>query len=151
MPAEPKVRIPVPVEDVFAILADGWLYALWVVGATHIREVDREWPNVGARIHHSVGVWPLTRHDVTVVHAVDPPHRLELEARLWPAGSAWITLELVELQPHLTEVRMAERAISGPGRLLPGPLQDLALIPRNNESLARLAALAVGRSRADAG
>ncbi|WP_245547304.1 SRPBCC family protein [Nocardia brevicatena] len=145
------MRIPVPVEDVFAVLADGWLYALWVVGATHIREVDRDWPNAGARIHHSVGAWPLTRHDATVVHAVDPPHRLELEARLWPAGAAWIKLDLVDLQPHLTEVRITERALSGPGRVLPTLLQDLALIPRNNESLRRLAALAVGRSRAGTG
>lgn len=151
MPAEPRVRIPVPAEDVFAVLADGWLYALWVVGATHIREVDRDWPNVGARIHHSVGVWPLVRQDITTVRAVDPPHRLELEARLWPAGAAWVRLDLVELQPHLTEVRMTERVTSGPGRILPPLAQDLALIPRNNESLRRLAALAVGRSRSETG
>lgn len=26
----------------------------------HIREVDDAWPRVGARIHHSVGLWPLS-------------------------------------------------------------------------------------------
>lgn len=146
MPAEPSVRIPIPVEDVFAVLADGWLYALWVVGATHIRKVDTGWPEVGTRIHHSVGVWPLARSDTTTVLAVDPPHHLELEARLWPAGAAHISLDLVALGPDSTEVRMAERVCRGPARLLPGTVQDLALIPRNHESLQRLASLATGRS-----
>lgn len=40
--------------DVFAILADGWLYASWVVGAAHIRAVDEGWPDVGSRIHHNI-------------------------------------------------------------------------------------------------
>lgn len=151
MPAEPSVRIPIPVEDVFAVLADGWLYALWVVGATHIRKVDTGWPAVGTRIHHSVGGWPLARSDTTTVRAVDPPHHLELEARLWPAGAARISLDLVALGTEGTEVRMAERVCRGPARLLPGPIQDMALLPRNHESLQRLAALAAGRSPAGPG
>ena len=34
--------------QVYAVLADGWLYPLWVVGATHMRQVDAHWPAVGA-------------------------------------------------------------------------------------------------------
>lgn len=45
--------------QVFAVLADGWLYPLWVVGASHMRQVDEGWPAVGTRIHHSVSPWPL--------------------------------------------------------------------------------------------
>ncbi|GGL17330.1 SRPBCC family protein [Nocardia jinanensis] len=146
MPAEPSVQIPLPAEDVFAILADGWLYGLWVVGATHIRKVDPGWPDTGSRIHHSVGGWPLTRNDTTEVLVVDAPHRLELGARLWPAGAARIRLNLIERRPDLTEVRMVERVYQGPGRLLPGVAQDLVLVPRNRESLRRLTALAVGRA-----
>ncbi|WP_063127833.1 SRPBCC family protein [Nocardia fusca] len=146
MVAEPSVRIPLPAEDIFAIFADGWLYALWVVGTTHIREVDADWPSAGTRIYHSVGGWPLARHDTTVVLAVDAPHRLELKARLWPLGAARIVLSLVELRPDLTEVRIAERVCEGPGRILPSGFQDRVLAPRNQESLRRLAALAVGRA-----
>lgn len=146
MPAQPKVRIPLPPEEVFAVLADGWLYGLWVVGATHIRNVDDSWPEVGTRIHHSVGGWPLSRSDITEVLAVRAPHHLELEARLWPVGAARIRLDLTEVGAGLTEVRMTERVTAGPVRLLPDVLQDLAISPRNNESLRRLAALAVGRS-----
>src|SRR3954471_9339924 len=35
-------------DEVFAQLADGWIYGAWVVGASHIRDVDAEWPAVGA-------------------------------------------------------------------------------------------------------
>src|SRR5690606_33657899 len=57
--AEPK--------KVFDVLTDGWQYANWVVGAAHIRAVDREWPAVGARIHHKLGPWPVQMADVTRV------------------------------------------------------------------------------------
>lgn len=96
-------------------------------------------------------MWPLARSDITTVRAVEAPHRLELDARLWPAGAADIRLDLVEIGPGTTEVRMAERITRGPGRLVPQAVQDLALTARNNESLRRLAALTVGRSSAGPG
>ena len=46
----------------------------WAVGAARIREVDEDWPAVGARIHHSVGAWPVLISDTTVVEEVDAPH-----------------------------------------------------------------------------
>ncbi len=143
--AEVSMRIPASPDDVFAVLADGWSYAGWVVGASHIREVDAGWPAEGTRIHHSVGPWPLLVHDSTGVRAVDSPRMVELDARLWPFGAARIRLELDEVRPGVTEVRMTERAVRGPGRLLPEPVQALLLVPRNRESLRRLADLAVGR------
>ena len=42
-------------DDVFAVLGDGWLYPVWVVGAARMRDVDPEWPAEGANIHHSLG------------------------------------------------------------------------------------------------
>jgi hypothetical protein len=145
VPVEPEITVPVSAKDAFAVLADGWLYALWVVGASHIRAVDDDWPAVGSHIHHSVGPWPFTLNDSTKVLAADPPHFLELEARLWPAGAAWIRLTITEVEPYSTVVKMAERANSGPARLLPGLLQDSLLLPRNRESLSRLADLIIGR------
>ena len=35
-----------PPESVFAVLADGWLYPSWVVGASRMRDVDPAWPTV---------------------------------------------------------------------------------------------------------
>ena len=34
-------------DQVWDVLADGWLYPLWVVGATRMRDVDQDWPAVG--------------------------------------------------------------------------------------------------------
>ncbi|MFC4374487.1 SRPBCC family protein [Nocardia halotolerans] len=145
-----RLTVPAPVQDVFAVLADGWSYTGWVVGASHIRAVDSGWPQVGTRIHHSVGPWPLTVDDSTEVRAADPPYSLELDARLWPAGAAVVRLDLREVGPRTTEVVMGERAVGGPGRILPHAVQKLVLVPRNRESLVRLADMAVGRSRAAA-
>ncbi|MEV0246630.1 SRPBCC family protein [Nocardia sp. NPDC050712] len=141
---EVKFVVNAPPKQVFDVLADGWLYTGWVVGASHIRDVDAGWPEVGTRIHHSVGPWPLTIDDTTVVRAVDPPRMLELEARAWPFGSATIRLELSGEES--TEIRMTEVVSGGPGRLLPGLAQGVLLGPRNLESLSRLADLVIGRA-----
>ena len=68
------------VEQVWEVLSDGWLYALWVVGASRMREVDHGWPQPGARLHHSVGSWPLLLDDVTESLQCVPGSRLVLDA-----------------------------------------------------------------------
>ena len=141
---EVRWAVPTSVERVFAVLADGWSYAGWVVGAAHIREVDPGWPGTGTRIHHSVGAWPLAVKDVTKVLDVDPPRMLELEARLWPLGAARIRFTLAPTSDGC-EVTMEEEATKGPLSLLPAPAQTLFLTPRNRESLRRLADLATRR------
>lgn len=129
---------------VFDVLANGWTYAGWVVGASHIRQVDAAWPAKGTRIHHSVGPWPLQVHDSTEVLQVEPGESLELQARMWPFGAARVRLELEQVTPGETEVRMYEEAVQGPTRRLPERFQAMLLVPRNRESLQRLAHLAVG-------
>ena len=42
-------------EQVWDVLADGWLYPVWVVGASRMREVEDAWPAPGSKLHHSVG------------------------------------------------------------------------------------------------
>jgi len=135
----------VPPERVFAVLVDGWLYGLWVVGASHIRDVDAEWPQAGARIHHAFGSWPLLVRDQTTVLESEPPRRLVLQARAWPAGQARIE---VTATPRAggSLVQLNEYPVSGLGARLHNPLADKLLYRRNVESLARLAALAEGRS-----
>ena len=54
-------------QRVWDVLSDGWLYPLWVVGASRMREVDDSWPAVGSKLHHSVGVWPALLDDNTEV------------------------------------------------------------------------------------
>jgi len=132
-------------DRVFAVLADGWSYASWVVGAAHIRDVDPQWPAVGARIHHRTGPWPLQIDDQSVVRAVQPDRMLELDAQLWPLGGARIRIELVPLGPAKTRVCMAEVLCSRVGTLLPQVVQAPLLRARNREALRRLDDIAVHR------
>ena len=132
-------------ESVWAVLADGFRYAAWVVGAARVRAVDADWPATGTRIHHSAGVWPLMINDVTTVLMCTPHRELVMQARGWPAGEARVELELLppeEVGTGGCRVVMREDATHGPGKLIPGPLRGLAIAPRNVESLKRLAYLA---------
>jgi hypothetical protein len=132
-----------PSEDVWKVIADGWLYSGWVVGASRIRAVDAQWPEVDARLHHSVGAWPLVIDDSTRVTAVETGRSLELVARGWPLGEAKvvITLEDVGTQCRVT---MAEDAIRGPGKLVPKAVRDPLISARNTETLKRLELMAAG-------
>jgi len=131
-------------EDVWAVLADPWLYASWVVGASRIRDVTGEWPAREALIHHSVGLWPLLLDDNTSVTESDPGHELHLRARGRPLGEAEVQLSLEGEGPECT-VTMSEWAVSGPGSKLPRPVFDAVVSWRNTESLRRLALIAQGR------
>jgi uncharacterized protein YndB with AHSA1/START domain len=142
---EVSYTVATPPDQVFAVLADGWSYSSWVVGTAHIRQVDPGWPEVGSRIHHSVGPWPFVVQDHTTVLAVTPDSLLELEARVWPVGAARVRISLHGRDDGQTDVRMAEEIMHGPGRRVPSRLQMLLLRPRNAESLSRLADLAEGR------
>lgn len=128
-------------DEVFAALSDGWSYASWVVGAARIRDVEADWPAQGSRIHHSVGAWPLLISDTTEVEAVTAPTFLQLRVRAWPSGEGRVTLHVRPLGAGC-EVTMEEQAVAGPATLVPQPVQDLLLQPRNVEALRRLAFLA---------
>jgi uncharacterized protein YndB with AHSA1/START domain len=143
---EVSVRVRATPEQVFAVIKDGWYFAAWVVGATRVRAVDAAWPAVGSRIHHSIGPWPLSLNDTTSVQAVDENTMIELDARAWPLGRAWVRITLHPVSSTETEVRLAEKVSGGPARLLPGLAQAILLRPRNAESVRRLADIAAGRA-----
>jgi uncharacterized protein YndB with AHSA1/START domain len=126
-------------QRVWDVLCDGWLYPLWVVGASRMRDVDEDWPAVGSKLHHSVGVWPGLIDDDTEVTDVEPMRMLELRAKGWPLlGEAVVRLHLSE-QGAGTHVLMEEDAVSGPGKLVPKPARAPGIRWRNVESLRRLA------------
>lgn len=131
-------------DDVWRVLADGWLYPLWVVGATRMRDVDSNWPEKGSRIHHSIGVWPLLINDHTEVLEVVPGRSISLRARAWPVGEAKVDIRLSDVGAQ-TEVVIEEDATAGPGVLVPEPFKGLTLKWRNVETLRRLAFVAEGR------
>lgn len=133
-------------DDVFATLADGWLYPVWVVGAARMRDVSPTWPEVGAKIHHSLGVWPILFDDETELVEWSPPRRLRLRAKAGPFGRAVV---VIEVRPRAGGciVRIGEEPVTGPARALPSFLWAPLLHARNRETLRRLAAISEGRRR----
>jgi hypothetical protein len=133
-------------EDVFAVLADGWVYPVWVVGASRMRAVDDDWPGVGSRLHHSAGAWPLLIDDTSEVLAYQPPRAMVLQARGWPAGEARVE---ITVEPSGTGclVSIDEDASSGPALFVPSPVRHALMAVRNRETLRRLAFLAEGHAR----
>lgn len=131
-------------DKVWGVLADGWLYPLWVVGATRMREVDETWPALGSKLHHSAGVWPLVVDDNTEVLEVNPGRSLRLRARGWPMGEAEVVITLTP-EGLRTRMDIAEDAVEGPGVLIPKVLRHPMIKWRNTEALVRFANLAEGR------
>lgn len=136
--------LAVPPEKVWEVLADGWLYPVFVVGASRMREVDDTWPAPGASLHHSVGSWPALIDDTTSVLEADPPRTLLLVARAWPGGEAHVRFTL-EPHPDGCTVVLEEDAVKGPGTLMPSFLRRPMLTWRNVETLRRLAMIAERR------
>jgi hypothetical protein len=133
-------------DDVFATLADGWLYPTWVVGAARMRDVSPEWPEAGAKIHHSLGIWPILLNDESEVVEWSPPTRMRIRAKAGPFGRAVVVLE-VRPRPDGCVVRVGEEPVTGPARVIPAFFWAPFLRARNREILRRLAAIAEGRRR----
>ncbi|MCZ4500661.1 MAG: hypothetical protein JWQ74_3216 [Marmoricola sp.] len=146
--------IKAPPSQIWAVLSDGWLYPTWVVGASRMRSVEDHWPTPGAKLHHSVGTWPLLLDDRTEVLEMTPQRMLRLRAHGWPGGAAEVLIE-IEADGDGSLVRIHEDATQGPGTVVPRSARQLAIAPRNRETLRRLAFIAEGRhateTRQDAG
>src|SRR3954452_14945751 len=139
-----EISVDAPPDQVWRVLADGWLYPLWVVGASRIREVDDTWPETGSKIHHSVGMWPAVLDDDTEVTSCVEGSLISLRARYWPAGSADVTIR-VQAEGAGARVQMEEDVAHGPARIAPQFLRAPLLDWRNRESLRRLAWLSERR------
>lgn len=138
-------------DEVWAVLADGWVYPGWVVGASRMRAVEPDYyPAVGAKIHHSVGTWPAVLDDETVVIESEPGRRLVLEGKTRPVGTARIVLDLEDSPGGGTRITISEDVSSGPARLIPYAARQALLHARNTETLRRLALLSERATDPDA-
>lgn len=133
-------------EDVFAVIADGWVFPTWVVGASRMRRVDQDWPMQYTRLFHSFGIWPLLINDITTSLEWDPPRRAVMRPKGWPLGEALVTIE-AKPRGNGTVVRMTEVPVAGPSRLVPKPIMAAMTVIRNREALQRLASIAEGQQR----
>ncbi|MEO7234739.1 MAG: SRPBCC family protein [Lapillicoccus sp.] len=145
--AEVVRNVDAPADAVWAVLADGWLYANWVVGASRVRAVDLTWPAAGSALAHSFGVWPAVVSDESRVLEAEPASRLVIQAKGWPLGEARVELTIEAWGDETCDVTMVEDAVAGPGTLVPRPVRQALVGARNKEALRRLALVAEGRHR----
>ena len=136
-----ETYINAPPATVFSVLSDPDNYPKWVVGARKIRGADAQFPAVGSRFHHQVGVAPLVLNDHTEVITNDAPSRLVLRAKTRPFGTARVDLGLVA-EGAGTRVRMTETAGDAPSKVLLNRVSDPLVHARNERSLGRLRRLA---------
>ncbi|HEV2769394.1 MAG TPA: SRPBCC family protein [Solirubrobacteraceae bacterium] len=132
-----EVLIRAAPERVWAVLADPYAYPNWVPGSGDVRAADDDWPQPGARFHHTAGVPGLRRPDSTRVIEADPPRRLVLEVRARPWNVADVDLRL-EREGKYTRVALRETAEGGLLGLVANPGLHALIALRNGFSLDRL-------------
>lgn len=145
--AEVRRRVDAPAAAVWGVLADGWLYANWVVGASRVRHVDLTWPAAGSTLQHSFGLWPAVISDESSVVECEPDRRLVIQAKGWPMGEARVELTIDRLEDESCAVAMVEDAVAGPGTLVPRAVRQPVIAMRNREALQRLGLIAAGHHR----
>jgi uncharacterized protein YndB with AHSA1/START domain len=142
-----EIHVDAPPEAVWSVLADPETYGEWVVGASHVRGAEPDFPAPGSTFHHAQGMRPFIVEDTTTALAADRPHRLSLLVRVRPIMIGRVDFELIPVDGG-TRVRMHEQPIAGLVAPLHNPLLDLVFKARNAESLRRLKRLAEERAGA---
>ena len=111
-----QITVTASPEAVFEVLDDADAYPRWVVGARRLRRVDADWPHEGSEFHHAIGVAGAELHDSTEVLEHEPLHRIVLEVRFRPTGTARVELT-VDATDDGTVVTMEETPGLGSGEL----------------------------------
>lgn len=126
-------------QDVFDHLLDPWRYPEWLLGASTMRAVDDDWPEVGSSFHHRVGFGPVKVNDRSKIIEIDPPRRLVLHVKATPAVQGVVTFT-VEPTAEGSVLWLEEGPALRIGQLL-RPVLDPATHVRNKASLRNLADL----------
>jgi uncharacterized protein YndB with AHSA1/START domain len=142
--------LPHPRDHVWAALIDPNTYPRWLVGAKAMRSVDDEWPAVGSRFHHRVGMGPIRIDDNSEVLEIDAPRRLVLLVRATIAVRGRVTFELAErgestlltFEEEPAEILPAHRLVGNLVRPVLDPLTHV----RNEISMRRLSRVVAGYS-----
>jgi uncharacterized protein YndB with AHSA1/START domain len=139
--------MPVEPETVWDVLAEPANYAYWVVGSKVIRDAEPEWPEPGAKFHHTVGAGPLKVSDHTEVVEAHRPGLFKLRTKARPLGTAMVTMRVISRgAAGGTLVEMTENPDGVVGALSLNPLTHVLTVARNAESLMRLEELALLQS-----
>ena len=139
--AENHAYIDAPPDAVFDVLANAETYGHWVVGSSQIRGVEGDWPEPGAKFHHTQGAFGIGLEDSTSSIAAVRPRQLVTEVRFRPFMVGKVELRL-RPRGRGTHVTMIEYPIGGPVAKIHNLLFDRVIWARNAESLRRLRKLA---------
>lgn len=141
-----STAVSVPLDQAFGVLENPASFRRMIAGARKVRHFDSRWPEVGTRLHHTVGVPPLLVRDHTEVVAAEAPYLLVLNALVRPFGRLRVEFHF-EPGPEGTQMTVVERPESGP---LSWPLVRTvtlaALQLRNREICRRFRRLARRRT-----
>ena len=138
-------QTPARPEQIWAVLADGWTYAAWVVGACG----SARWRAAGdAGQPHP----PLGRDVAAAGQRRDRGRGLRARAADPAEGQGQgHGAAIVEIRLHdegdRTRIEMREDATAGLGKLLPHTVRQALIAPRNTETVTRLALLAERRTQ----
>jgi hypothetical protein len=143
--AQNDIIVGVAPQEMFTLLLDPFVYPKWVVGTRQVREVDTDWPRLGSRFHHRVGVGPISSRDSTKILSSRPPFDLDLEVRFRPLGVACVSLRLSDAGGGRCRIVLTEDPIAGPAEGLRGRAWNAVVHARNALSLWRLRRLAESR------
>ena len=141
--------VDAPIDAVATVLADPRAYDGIVVGSRRIRWFDPNWPEPGARFHHTLGAGPVVIRDHSEVLEQELPARLRLLVHLRPLGSAEVEFRLAP-DGDGTHVAVTETPTSGILAATWSPPAAAATRWRNARVLARLGEVAAGRARSKA-
>ena len=148
-----SIVIDRPIEEVFELICDVHTYPDWLVGAQEIRTVSDDWPAVGARFEHRIGLPSLRIPGSTTIRALESPTHLTLAAGMGPLGEALVDFGL-RADGDMTEVTITEAPSDGLARIgwfLYRPIAFGLLWGRNQLSLQGLSRLADERALAAPG
>ena len=135
-----SVRTVLTPDEVFEHLLNPWEYPKWLLGASDMRAVDSDWPEVGSNFHHRVGFGPLKVADRSQILELDPPRRLVLLVKATPIVQGKVTFTVEPDGTGGSLLTLEEGPAVRAGNLL-RPLLDPATHVRNQRSLRQLADL----------
>lgn len=142
--------IHAPIDVIWDVLIDPYTYPDWLIGAEAIRDLDDNWPAVGSRFHHRVGVGWLSIADHSEVEEIIEPDLLRLAVRARPFVSAVATFRLVGDGNNTVVAIEEEPSVNVIGTIV-RPWMDPLIHVRNHRSLGRLDHVVTERMHASSG
>ena len=130
-------------DRVWRVVANGWLFAQWAIGAVKVCRVDDDWPSAGSSLDHAFGHGRFVLRSETRVLASTPGELLRVRTDGWPTGGSELTVTL-ESGPSGTILLVDELAVAGPDHVLPPAVHTMLLQWRNTQLVRGLALLAEG-------